>query len=208
MIQQRQHEVTGQPYEALRADWHQNRDHILEVARGELAAFSDVSLNSIAKRAGVGPGTLYQYFPTRETLVLAVYRQNGQQLVDSAAALLKEHAPLDALRLWFDRLAYYGRIKHGAADVLHSATSDALLGETYGPVIRAINLLLRAGEKAGSIRPGLDPGDVLLLMGFLLRIDASDDWQVRARRMVDIVMDGLRADAPAPALAGTGSQRR
>lgn len=206
MIQQRQHEVTGQPYEALRADWHENRDHILEVARGALAASSDVSLNSIAKSAGVGPGTLYQYFPTRETLVLAVYRHNVQQLVDSAAMLLKEHSPLDALRLWFDRLAYYGRIKHGAADVLHAAISDGLPGETYGPVIRAITLLLRASE-AGSIRPGLDPDDILLLMSFLLRIDDRDAWQERARRMVNLVMDGLRADAPAAALAGTSSQR-
>ncbi len=207
MIQQRQYEVTGEPHEVLRADWHENRDHILEVARGVLAGSSDVSLNSIAKRAGVGPGTLYQYFPTRETLVLAVYRHNVQQLVDSAAVLLKEHPPLDALRLWFDRLVYYGRIKHSAADVLHCATSEGLATESYGPIIRAITLLLRAGEQAGSIRPGLDPDDVLLLMGFLLRIDASDDWQARARRMVDLVLDGLRAEASVPALAGTSSQR-
>lgn len=207
MIQQRQHEVTGQPYEALRADWHENRDHILEVARGALAISSDVSLNSIAKRAGVGPGTLYQYFPTRETLVLAVYRHNVQQLVDSAAELLKEHPPLDALRLWFDRLAYYGRIKHSAADVLHSATSDGLAGETFGPITRALTLLLRAGEEAGRIRPGLDPDDVLLLMGFLFRIDDRDAWQERARRMVDLVIDGLCTGAPAAALAGTTSPR-
>ena len=203
MIQQRQHEVTSQPYE----DWHENRDHILEVARGALAISSDVSLNSIAKRAGVGPGTLYQYFPTRETLVLAVYRHNVQQLVDSAAVLLKEHSPLDALRLWFDRLAYYGRIKHSAADVLHSATSDGLAGETFGPITRALTLLLRAGEEAGCIRPGLDPDDVLLLMGFLFRIDDRDAWQERARRMVDLVIDGLRTGAPAAALAGASSQR-
>ena len=207
MIQQRQREVTGQPYEALRADWHENRDHILEVARGALAVSSDVSLNSIAKRAGVGPGTLYQYFPTRETLVLAVYRHDVQQLVDSAAMLLKEHSPLEALRLWLDRLAYFGRIKHGAADVLHAAISDGLAGETYGPVIRAITLLLRVGQEAGDIRPGLDPNDVLLLVGFLLRIDDRDAWQERARRMVNLVVDGLRADAPAAALAGTSSQR-
>jgi AcrR family transcriptional regulator len=155
----------------------------------------------------VGPGTLYQYFPTRETLVLAVYRHNVQQLVDSAAVLLKEHSPLDALRLWFDRLAYYGRIKHSAADVLHSATSDGLAGETFGPITRALTLLLRAGEEAGCIRPGLDPDDVLLLMGFLFRIDDRDAWQERARRMVDLVIDGLRTGAPAAALAGASSQR-
>jgi AcrR family transcriptional regulator len=191
-----QHQAGERP-ESLRADAQQNRDRILEVARDALAVSGDASLNSIAKRAGVGPGTLYRHFPTREALVLAVYRHDVQQLADSAAALLKEHPPLEALRLWLDRLAYYGRIKHGLADVLHAATSDGLVGETYGPVIRAITLLLRACEEAGSVRPGLDPDDVLLLMGFLWRIDASDDWQARASRMLDLVMDGLRTGAPA-----------
>jgi AcrR family transcriptional regulator len=183
--------------ESLRADAQHNRDHILEVARDALAASGDASLNSIAKRAGVGPGTLYRHFPTREALVLAVYRQDVQQLVDSAAVLLTEHPPLEALRLWFDRLAYYGRIKHGLADVLHAATSDGLAGETYGPVIGAITLLLRACEQAGSVRPGLDPDEVLLMVGFLWRIAARDDWRARASRMLDVVMDGLRAGAPA-----------
>jgi AcrR family transcriptional regulator len=183
--------------ESLRADAQHNRDHILEVARDALAASGDASLNSIAKRAGVGPGTLYRHFPTREALVLAVYRQDVQQLVDSAAVLLTEHPPLEALRLWFDRLAYYGRIKHGLADVLHAATSDGLAGETYGPVISAITLLLAACEQAGSIRPGLDPDEVLLMVGFLWRIAARDDWRERASRMLDVVIDGLRAGAPA-----------
>lgn len=128
--------------------------------------------------------------------MLAVYRHDVQQLVDSAPVLLKEHPPLDALRLWFDRLAYYGRIKHGLADVLHAATSDGLVGETYGPVIGAITLLLRACEEAGSIRPGLDPDDVLLLMGFLWRIDPSGDSDARAGRLLDIIVDGLRSGAP------------
>jgi hypothetical protein len=109
--------------------------------------------------------------------------------------MLAEHSPLRALRLWFDRLAYYGRIKHGLADVLHAATSDGLVGETYGPVIGAITLLLRACEEAGDIRPGHDPDDVLLILGFLWRIAPSPDWEVRAARMLDIVMDGLRAGA-------------
>ncbi len=183
--------------ESLRADAQHNRDHILEVARDALAVSGDASLNSIAKRAGVGPGTLYRHFPTREALVLAVYRQDVQQLVDAAAVLLAEHPPLAALRLWFDRLAYYGRIKHGLADVLYAATSDGLAGETYGPVIGAVTLLLRACEQAGSIRPGLDPDEVLLMVGFLWRIAARDDWRERASRMLDVVMDGLRAGAPA-----------
>jgi AcrR family transcriptional regulator len=188
-MNQRQHEP-------LRADAQHNRDRILEVARDALTVSSDASLNSIAKKAGVGPGTLYRHFSNREALVLAVYRHDVQQLVDSAPLLLEEHPPLEALRLWFDRLAYYGRIKHGLADVLHAATSDGLVGETYGPVIGAITLLLRACEDAGSIRSGFDPDDILLIMGFLWRLDPGDDWEVRASRLLDLVMDGLQAKPP------------
>src|SRR5579862_7499488 len=107
-----------------RADAKQNRERILQIARDALAALPDASLNSIAKAAGVGPGTLYRHFPNREALVLAVYRQEIQQLVDLAPALLASHPPLAALRLWFDRLAHYGRIKHELADVLHGAMTD------------------------------------------------------------------------------------
>jgi len=182
---------------AQRADALYNRDRILAIAREALAASGDASLNSIAKQAGVGPGTLYRHFPSRTGLVLAVYSRDVQQLVDAAPALLKEHPPAAALRLWFDRLAHYGRIKHGLAGALHAATSDGLAGETYGPVIGAITLLLRACEEDGSVRPGLDPDEILLLLGFLWRIDNSRDWEVHAARLLDIVLDGLQAGAPA-----------
>jgi AcrR family transcriptional regulator len=185
--------MTQSPQESLRADAQQNRDRILEAAREALTVSSDASLNSIAKKAGVGPGTLYRHFPNREALVLAVYRHDVQQLVDLAPRLLEEHPPLDALRLWFDRLAYYGRIKHGLADVLHAATSEDLVSETYGPIVGAITLLLKACEESASIRPGVDPDDVLLMVGFLWRLDPSGDWEVRAGRMLDLVVDGLRA---------------
>jgi AcrR family transcriptional regulator len=187
-------------HESLRADAQLNRDRILEVARDALAASSDASLNSIAKRAGVGPGTLYRHFPNREALVLAVYRHEVQQLADLAPQLLEEHPPLVALRLWFNRLAYYGKIKHSLADVLHAATSDGLVGETYGPVIGAITLLLHACEEAGTIRSGIDADDVLLMVGFLWRLDPSKDWEERASRMLDLVMDGLRADTTGTAV--------
>ncbi len=188
--------MAQQQRESLRTDAQQNRDRILEAANEALSASSDASLNSIAKLAGVGPGTLYRHFPNREALVLAVYRHDVQQLADSAPELLSQHEPTEALRLWFDRLAHYGRIKHGLADVLHAATSDGLAGETYGPVIGAISLLLKACEQAGRIRPGVDPDDVLLMMGFLWRIDANENGEARAARLLDLVMKGLVAGAP------------
>jgi AcrR family transcriptional regulator len=190
-------------HEALRADAQQNHERILEAARVALTDSSDASLNSIAKSAGVGPGTLYRHFPNREALVLAVYRHEIQELADLAPKLLEEHPPIVALRMWFDRLAHYGRIKHGLADVLHAATSDGLVGESYGPVVGAITLLLKSCEQAGSIRRDVDPDDVLLMVGFLWRIDAKGDWEERTGRMLDLVMDGLEA-TPTGRRAGKG----
>jgi AcrR family transcriptional regulator len=200
----------GEPLagEPLRADAQQNRQRILEAAREAFAASGEASLNSIAKKAGVGPGTLYRHFPSREALVLAVYRYDVQKLADSAAELLAAHPPLKALRLWFDRLAYYGMIKHGLADVLHSATSDGLTGETYGPVIGAITSLLTACTQDGSVRPGLDPDDVLLLLGFLWRIDPGPDAEARRTRLLDLIIDGLQAGAPSSVRSARGSARR
>jgi AcrR family transcriptional regulator len=144
--------------EPVRADARRNRARIIEVAQDAFTTSGDVSLNSIAKKAGVGPGTLYRHFPTREALILAVYRHEVEQLAAYAPELLKEHPPLEALRLWWDRLAYYGRIKHGLSDVLHALTDDGLAGETYGPIIGAVTVLLRACEENGSIPAGRRPG--------------------------------------------------
>lgn len=200
--------MTQRPREARRADAQQNRDRIIEAAREAFAASGNASLNSIAKGAGVGPGTLYRHFPSRDELVLAVYRHDVQQLADSAAELLARHSPLEALRLWFDRLAYYGRIKHAVADVLHAATSDAQMGEAFALLTGAISLLLRACERVDSIRPGLDPDDILLLMGFLWRIDPGRDWEARVSRLLNLIIDGMRATSATAAsqhdAAGTG----
>jgi AcrR family transcriptional regulator len=201
-------EATDPRRDALRADAQQNRERILDAARNVFADSTDASLNSIAKKAGVGPGTLYRHFPNREALVLAVYRYDVQKLSDSAAELLTSHQPPQALRLWFDRLAHYSVIKHGLADVLHSVTSDGLAGETYGPVIGAVTLLLTACEQDGSIRPGIDPDGVLLLLGFLWRIDPGPNAATRTERLLDLVMAGLQAGAPNTRRRGRKPARR
>ena len=150
-------------------------------------------MQSIAKRAGIGQGTLYRHFPTREALVLEVHRHDVADLVDAAPALLAEHPPREALRLWLDRLAVYGQIKRGLAGAFHSATHKQLAGEGYGPVIGAITLLLDACKKAGAVRGDVEAEEVLLLVGFLWRIDTDDNWAVRTARLLDIVMRGLAA---------------
>jgi AcrR family transcriptional regulator len=184
----------------LRSNARRNRERILEVAQKALLASSDASLNSIAKQAGVGIATVYRHFPTRESLVLEVYRNEVQRLAELAPTLLEKHPPLEALRAWMDRLAHYGMTKAGLADALNAAgtSHDALAAESYGPVMGALSMLLAANEDAGTIRRGLDPDDVLLMLGFLWRIDPKSDWASRAARMLDLVMDGLRAGAPEP----------
>jgi len=186
--------VTGQQHSALRADAQQNRQRILDAAREALAGSADVSLNSIAKKAGVGPGTLYRHFPNRETLVLAVYRYDVEQLADSAPELLADHPPIEALRLWCDRLARYGMNKHGLAAALNAGTSDGLVGGTYEPVVGAITQLLQACADDGSIRAGHDPDDVLLILGFLWRIGPGAE--AKTARLLDLVIAGLQAGAP------------
>jgi AcrR family transcriptional regulator len=185
--------------EPMRSDARQNRERILEAALAAFLVSSTASLNSIAKQAGVGIGTLYRHFPTREALVLEVYRNEVQQVVEAAPALLETRPPLAALRAWMDLVAGYGMAKAGLADALSTAaTHTRLAAETYGPVIGALSMLLQANERAGTIRAGVDPDDVLLMMGFLWRIDPDSDWRAQSRRLLDILIDGLRAGAPSP----------
>ncbi|SDJ06449.1 TetR/AcrR family transcriptional regulator [Nonomuraea jiangxiensis] len=181
--------------EPVRADARRNRAHLIEVARDVLTASSDASLNSIAKRAGVGPGTLYRHFPTREDLIVAVYLHEVEQLAAHAPELLRTHPPLEALRRWLDRLAYYGRIKHGLAGVLHALTDERLADENYRLVIGALTALLDACKDGKAIRPDADPDDVLLLLGFLWRVSPGPEGEARATRLLDLVIDGLRHGA-------------
>jgi AcrR family transcriptional regulator len=175
-----------------RTDAQVNRARILAVAREALTDNGDASLNSIAKRAGVGPGTLYRHFPNRESLILEVFRAEVQKLVDWAPELLREEPPLGALRRWFERLAEYIRIKRGLGDALTAANHDSVTNETHGPVIGAIRVFLDAGEADGSIRPGLDPDDVLLMMGCVWRVAPGPAGRDQATRLLDLVVDSLR----------------
>jgi AcrR family transcriptional regulator len=177
---------------AERSDARANRARILEVAARALASDGDASLNSVAKLAGVGPGTLYRHFPNREALVLAVYRAEVARLADQVPELLATETPLRALRTWFALLAGYIRLKRGLGEALTAENHEAATAETYRPVIEAITTLLRAGEADGSIRPGLDPDDVLLLMGAVWRTPGDAAGQEQAERLLDLVVESLR----------------
>jgi len=178
--------------EPTRADAVKNRDRILEAARDAFAEDGAVSLNTIAKQAGVGPGTLYRHFPTREALLLAVYQNEVIRVAEEAPQILADHPPLEAFRIWFRALASYVRIKHGLGEALHTAAVQDVVNQVYAPVVSAIERLLRACAEDGSLRPGLDPDDVLILMGFMWRVGADAEGAARADRLMDLVIAGLR----------------
>jgi AcrR family transcriptional regulator len=178
----------------LRADARENRDRILDVAREAFATDPTASLNSIAKAAGVGAGTLYRHFPSREALVLGVYRKEIDALVALAPRLLAKHPPLQAFRLWCDRLAQFGRMKHGVADMLHAVMSDQDFQETYWPMLDAVRQLIRACEGSGEIRPGADAEDFLMLVGLLWRIPPTPAGEARVKRLLALAFRGLGAD--------------
>jgi AcrR family transcriptional regulator len=176
----------------VRAHAKANRQRLLEVARDAFAAGDEVSFSAIAKLAGVGQATLYRHFPTRDALVLAVYQAEIDQVADLAPRLLAEHPPLEALELWLDRLAQYGPVKYGAAEAIHAATNEATESRAWDQITGAIRLLLDAGTAAGILRSDVPPDDLLLMVSFLWRIDPATGGIRRARRMLRVIVDGLR----------------
>jgi AcrR family transcriptional regulator len=181
-----------------RADALQNRERILAVALAELTVSADVPLSAIAKKAGVGQGTFYRHFPTREALVMEAYRYEMLQVAKVAEHLLQTCPPDQALREWMNRLAEYAMTKAGLANAIRevSTTRDCSGGGSYAPVIAAAQLLLDANEKAGTIRAGVTTDDFFLATAGIWRIDFNDEWRPRLTWLIDFVMAGLRAGAP------------
>jgi AcrR family transcriptional regulator len=179
--------------EKLRTDARVNRDRILKVARDLLAADPEVSLNSIAKLAGVGAGTLYRHFASREALVLGVYKNEIDGQVELASALLAKHQPLAAFRLWCDRLALLGRVKHAIAASLHATMSDKDSQDAYLPMLDAVQKLVSACEASGEIPPGNNAADILVLLSCLWRIPPTSDGEAQARRVLALTFRAMGA---------------
>ncbi|MEU2571743.1 TetR/AcrR family transcriptional regulator [Streptomyces althioticus] len=190
-----------------RADAQRNRERILAVAVTELTRSADTPLSVIAKKAGVGQGTFYRNFPSREALVMEIYRHELRQVAESADQLLCTREPDRALREWMDRLARFGMTKAGLADAIRQATSapDGPAKPGHDSLLSATDRLLRACEKAGSIRPGVTADDLILALGGLWQLDPESDWRPRAARLFDLVMDGLRVGAPGRRTTTEGS---
>jgi AcrR family transcriptional regulator len=178
-----------------RADAVRNRDRVLEAAKAVFSAGGpDASLEAVAKRAGVGIGTLYRHFPTREDLFEAVYRREVQQLVELAEALKSEAAPVDALRRWLRSNVAFVATKKGmlAALALTVHGSSDLYAHTFDRLTKAVGALLDRAVAAGEIRADISAQDLLRALVGMCYMHDQAGWQDSVLRLVDVFVDGLR----------------
>jgi AcrR family transcriptional regulator len=178
-----------------RADAQRNRDKLIEVARAAYAAADGaVPLETIARDAGVGIGTLYRNFPTREALVEAVYAAELDDVTGSVPALLGQLPPDAALRAWMARYAAFVATKRAMAETLRAGWASGRIATpaTRERITAAIATILASGAEAGSLRTDVDPQDIaVMLMGTLLATAGGDD-PGQTGRLLDLVMDALR----------------
>jgi AcrR family transcriptional regulator len=179
---------------ALRADAQRNRERLLEVAARVFSqAGPDVTLEAIAKQAGVGIGTLYRHFPTREALVDAAYRNELARLCDSVDDLLHQLPPDQALRSWMDRFVDYMTTKRGMGDALRAliASGGDPFSHSRVQLNAAVTTLIDAGSTAGVVRTDVQPDDVLLSLSGISLATADPEQRQQAGRMLDLLMDAL-----------------
>jgi AcrR family transcriptional regulator len=178
-----------------RADAERNRTRLLETAKAAFAKKgSGASLDEIARTAGVGAGTLYRHFPTRDALVAAVYRNETEQLVAAADRLAKTHPPVTAFREWLLLFVDYIATKHGMYEVLNSivgGTSD-LYSASTAQVKQAIAKLVDRAVASGDIRLALDPLDLLRALAGVANVGLGPDGERAAKNLVDILIAGVR----------------
>ena len=178
-----------------RADAQRNRERILDVAKEAFSRHgANTSLDDIAQEVGVGPGTLYRHFPTREELLQAVYRSELEKLAEAEQKFSQTMAPTEALRAWL--LLFVDAI---AAKQLIAPALNTLLGDpkkvfetSYAKMHQAIRALVKRGVESGDIRSDLDPVDLLRALIGVSNVASAPNWQPSARRLVDILIAGSR----------------
>jgi AcrR family transcriptional regulator len=178
----------------LRADATRNRERVLEAAK---VVFSQggpgASLEAVARLAGVGIGTLYRHFPTRETLYEAVYRREVDQLVELARDLETNTAPVEALRCWMRANVEFIATKKGMAATLALAAhgSSDLASYSLDRLSKAVGDLLKRAVAAGEVRADIGPEDLLRALVGMCYAHDSAGWQTKVLRLVDVFIDGL-----------------
>jgi AcrR family transcriptional regulator len=180
----------------IRADAQANHDRLLEVAARAFArAGADTSLKAIAAEAGVGIGTLYRRFPTRDDLIEATYRGQTTQLCESAPRLLAQEAPVAALTQWMELFVDYMVTKQGMADALPAilASREGLRLHSRQALKEAVATLLDGGIAAGRLREDVAAEDVLMALGGITLISAHEQQRDLASRLIALLVDGLAA---------------
>jgi len=178
-----------------RSDAQRNRERILEAAKEAFTrAGVDASLDEIAKEAGVGAGTLYRHFPTRETLLGAVYRTEMEKLASAERKFAEELPPVEALRAWLLLFVDYIAAKQLIGPALTALLGDPkkVFEDSHARVWEAIRALVKRAIKSGDMRKDLDPIDLLRALIGVANVATSPDWQQSARRLVDILIAGSR----------------
>jgi AcrR family transcriptional regulator len=182
------------PSRKPRSDGQRNRELIVQVAKDAFTEHgASASLDEIAKKAGVGPGTLYRHFPSREALLGAVYQAEVEKLAESAGHLSRELPPVEALRAWLQLF-----IEHLATKKVIAAALTSLVGGILGleggmsKVREAVTSIYQRAVDAGEIRPDVNPGDHLRAIVGVTFFGESDDWRESATRLVETLIRGSR----------------
>jgi len=178
-----------------RADAQRNRERILEVAKVAFTrSGANASLDDIAKEAGVGPGTLYRHFPSREELLQAVYRSEMEKVAAAERKFAQSMPPLEALRAWLLLFVDAIETKQLIAPALTTLIGDPkkVFAASYARMQEAIRALVNRAVKSGDIRKDVDPMDLLRALVGVAHVATGTDWQQSARRLVDILIAGSR----------------
>jgi len=180
-----------------RADAQRNRERVLEAAK---AVFSvggaEASLEAVARQAGVGIGTLYRHFPTRDDLFEAVYRREVEQLAELAEELKSESSPVEALRRWLRSTVQFVATKKGmmaALAIVMNANSE-LAAYSHAHLTRSIGALLARAVEAGEVRADVTADDLLRALIGMCYMHDQTGWQQSVLRLLDVFVDGLRVE--------------
>jgi AcrR family transcriptional regulator len=186
-----------------RADAQRNRERVLEAAKTVFSAGGpDASLEAVAREAGVGIGTLYRHFPTREALYEAVYRREVEQLGELAEELKSDGAPVEALRRWLRANVEFVATKKGMAAALALAAGSPpseLTAFSFERLTKAVGTLLDRAAASGEIRTDVSPEDLLRTLVGMCLLHDQPGWQAGVIRMLDVLVDGLRVKPGKPA---------
>jgi len=182
-----------------RADAQRNRERILEVAKEAFTrSGANASLDDIARQSGVGAGTLYRHFPTRDALLEAVYRTEVEKLAAAEKKFAESMPPIEALRAWMMLFVDYIATKKIIAPALNAMVwgHSKVIEASYAQTQAAIRALVKRASESGEMRRDIDAVDLLKALVGVAFMSASPDWQQSARRLVDILIAGSRPIAP------------